>query len=673
MWAHVIGATMNSLRARIVQWALLVPAVLTGSQLVLGEPNDSGLLDRSLEDITGREVSTVSKIPQRAADALASVTVIQGDDIGKFGYRTIGEVLQSVSGMYLSDDRSYGYIGVRGLNVPGDFNGRILLLIDGHRLNDPNYDYIPMLDDFPVDIQSIDRIEVIKGTSASVWGGNAIFATINVVTKTGRVVDGKHISAEYGTFSRRKLYADIGGITEAGLEYAFSAGTVHSNGQPSVYIPQFDGEGGFSGQFNKRDGMAAQRLTARVSYQKVNLLLNVGSRVKSIPGASYGTVLDAQNRTTDDIVNGEINTLQEISPHHSVLIRAYNDRNKYHQNAFVALDSGVAHNWDSAVTGLIGSECRLIGDWAGRGRYIVGLEAQTAYRLSFANANLDPYDLQYKESGRYRLHSAYVESMLVLKPGLQVTLGGRVDDYSLFARETNPRGGVTYALNSTTTLKALFGRAFRIPNNYERNIPPPPNSVGRYRLTPEHGFGGEGVLLIQPARDQSVQLSIFRYRLNNVVTQTTPEDLYGGFVNAGQIVTRGVDLAWRGRRDGGITWYMGATYADATGSDSQQLGNSPRWLSASGVSLPLSERSPWHISPSLRIVSPLKAQGSFVPWREIVDLTVGTSDLGGMVSAAFSVYNLFGADNPTVVGNQFSFPTMPSEGRTFRLQVGYSF
>jgi iron complex outermembrane receptor protein len=373
--------------------------LLAWSSAVFGEPSNNKEWDRSLEDLTGNEVSTVSKIPQRASEALASVTVVTSEDIQKFGYRTLGEILQSISGVYLSDDRTYGLLGVRGLNVPGDFNGRTLVLIDGHRLNDPNYDYVPMLEDFPVDIRSIDRIEVIKGTSASVWGGNAIFATINVVTRSGRSVEGGRVATEYGTFARRKLFAEFGGITDSEIEYAVSAATVHSNGQRSVYIPEFDGMDSADGIFRGKDGMAAQRFTGRLSYQKVNFLINASSRTKSIPGASYGAEFDAPNTTTDDILNLEVNTQRTLSDHHSLLFRTYHDRQKYHQDTYFPKDDGPRRNWDSSTTGIVGSECRLIGDWVGRGRYIVGVEAQTAYRLNLANADLEPYELAYKLDG----------------------------------------------------------------------------------------------------------------------------------------------------------------------------------------------------------------------------------------------------------------------------------
>src|SRR6266849_10090527 len=81
-----------------------------------------------------------SKHEQRVAEAPSAVSIVTADDIRKFGYRTLGDVLRSVRGFFVSYDRGYGYIGVRGFSRPADFGGRILLLLDGHRLNDPLYD-----------------------------------------------------------------------------------------------------------------------------------------------------------------------------------------------------------------------------------------------------------------------------------------------------------------------------------------------------------------------------------------------------------------------------------------------------------------------------------------------------------------------------------------------------
>ena len=119
-------------------------------------------------------------------EAPASVTIINKDEIKKYGYRNLADILRSVRGFFVTNDRNYQYLGVRGFNRPGDYNTRILLLVDGHRLNDGLYDQAPIGYDFPVDIDLIDRVEVIRGPSSSIYGTNAFFAVVNVITRNGR-------------------------------------------------------------------------------------------------------------------------------------------------------------------------------------------------------------------------------------------------------------------------------------------------------------------------------------------------------------------------------------------------------------------------------------------------------------------------------------------------------
>ena len=128
-------------------------------------------------------VVTASKREQKTTEAPAQATVVTADDIRAYGYRTLADILRSVPGFYVTNDRSYGYVGVRGFSRPGDFGGRVLLLLDGHRMNDSIYDTAAVLNDFIVDVDLIERVEIIRGPGSALYGNNAFFAVVNVFTK----------------------------------------------------------------------------------------------------------------------------------------------------------------------------------------------------------------------------------------------------------------------------------------------------------------------------------------------------------------------------------------------------------------------------------------------------------------------------------------------------------
>lgn len=135
-------------------------------------------------------VYSAAKYEQKITQAPAAVTIITGDQIRKYGYRTFAQVLQSVPGFFITNDRLYDYLGIRGFNRPADFNSRFQLLVDGHRLNDAMFDQAPIGTDSPIDVDLIERVEVVRGPSSSLYGTNAFFGVINVITKRGRDIKG---------------------------------------------------------------------------------------------------------------------------------------------------------------------------------------------------------------------------------------------------------------------------------------------------------------------------------------------------------------------------------------------------------------------------------------------------------------------------------------------------
>ena len=197
-------------------------------------------LDMSLDQLMAIPVYAASKREQKTSDAPSSVTLVTHHDIRAYGWRTLGDLLRSVPGFYIIYDRSYGYVGVRGFGRPEDYGGRVLLLLDGHRMNDPLYDTAAILNDFIVNVDLIDRVEIIRGPGSALYGNNAFFATVNVITKSADSFKNGEISAEAGTHDTYKGRATYAARTSRGTELVVSASGLHSDGIPSVYLPEYD-------------------------------------------------------------------------------------------------------------------------------------------------------------------------------------------------------------------------------------------------------------------------------------------------------------------------------------------------------------------------------------------------------------------------------------------------
>ena len=97
------------------------------------------LSELSLEDLMRLDAGRVfgaSERSQPVTEAPSSVSFITAEDIARYGYRSLADILHGVRGLYVSDDRNFSWVGARGFGKPGDYNSRILLLVNGHRVND---------------------------------------------------------------------------------------------------------------------------------------------------------------------------------------------------------------------------------------------------------------------------------------------------------------------------------------------------------------------------------------------------------------------------------------------------------------------------------------------------------------------------------------------------------
>jgi outer membrane receptor protein involved in Fe transport len=129
-------------------------------------------------------ISIASKRLQRLKEAPADATVLQGEDLRRLGYRTLSEALDGILGFRTVRDRAYDDLAVRGLQLVGDLNTRVLILLDGHCLNSPDTLAGSMVgEDFGIPLERVERIEVIRGPASALYGTTAFAGLVNVVTR----------------------------------------------------------------------------------------------------------------------------------------------------------------------------------------------------------------------------------------------------------------------------------------------------------------------------------------------------------------------------------------------------------------------------------------------------------------------------------------------------------
>jgi iron complex outermembrane receptor protein len=201
---------------------LLVVALVAGSAVSLRAQSPAGprdLAGQTLEDLLNIEITSASRKEQRIDDVPAAVYVITQEDIRRSGLRTLPELFRLVPGMQVAQLDSHNWaVSVRGFNSL--FSNKLLVLVDGRTIYNRAYSGVIwsvqnlLLDD-------IDRIEVIRGPGATIWGANAVNGIINIITKSA--ADTK------GTVAR------IGGGTFEGQTAALRYGGAHGNTAYRVY------------------------------------------------------------------------------------------------------------------------------------------------------------------------------------------------------------------------------------------------------------------------------------------------------------------------------------------------------------------------------------------------------------------------------------------------------
>jgi iron complex outermembrane receptor protein len=184
------------------------------------EPRAQDLTDLSLEELLNVEVTSVGRREQPLADSAAALFVLTQDDIRRSGAASIPDVLRLVPGLHVARiDANKWVISSRGFS--GRFANKLLVLVDGRSVYSPLSSgvYWDALDILPADV---DRIEVIRGAGASVWGANAVSGVINVITKRPSETQGTSVEA-------------LGGGTVNGLASLRHGGRLGEGGWYRVY------------------------------------------------------------------------------------------------------------------------------------------------------------------------------------------------------------------------------------------------------------------------------------------------------------------------------------------------------------------------------------------------------------------------------------------------------
>jgi iron complex outermembrane receptor protein len=615
-------------------------------------------------------VRSASRFEQRTREAPAPVTIVTAAEIRQFGWRTLDEILRSVRSFYTTNDRNYAYLGVRGLSRPGDFNSRLLVLVDGHRLNENVYESVVAEGGFPLDVELIDRVEVVRGPGSSLYGANAFFGVVNVITRAPRdvgTVEASGSAASFGTYGGR---LSASAFTPDGLEVLASGSLFSSRGQ-TLYYPEFDLPETNGGIVAGADGERFQSLFGKASWKGVTLRAAWGSREKVVPTGSYGTIPgDPRNRSVDGNWFLDLSTTKDLGRGFELSARASYSRTCFDQDYIY---SGIPDivNHDTARGTWWGGEAVLGYSPLAGHRLLLGTELQANARQYLANYDIEPYRLQFERDDSSNRWAAFAQDEWRVSKALLLSLGARFDHYSSLGTRVSPRLAAVLTPDAATTVKLVLGSAFRAPSAYEREYEAV--DAGQKRnldLRAETIRSGE--LAVERFFGENLQVGLmgFLYRIDELVSLVEdPVDGVLQYQNADTVDGSGLEVSASGRWSG-VTARLSLSVQDTryAGSDAWP-SNSPQALGKLHVTVPLYKD---RLSAGLEALYTGRRTtlgGDVLPGFFLTNLTLLSSSLLPGYSVSATVTNLFDQTYSDPASEEHVQDAIQQDGRAFRLRA----
>ncbi len=474
-------------------WRVLaIVSCLCASQAAFGDPTANLSVDQlkqlSLEQLLNVDVTSVSRHPQKWLEVPSAIQVVTGEDIERSGAMTIPEALRLAPNLDVAQKNPHDWgVSARGFNAA--LANKLLVMIDGRTV------YTPLFSGVFWDVQDyllhdLDRIEIVSGPGATLWGANAVNGVINITSKSAKDTPG--------------LYVEGGGGTEwrdfAAVRYGT---TITPNVYLRVYGKTFDGDNAvFANGAEAPDSWTMRRGGFRLD---ADLPADTGVTLQGdmYQGSEYIVTGGIQRVSGGNLLGRWSRTW---SPDEDMRVQVYYDRThladpitnpfgsvKYLNDDLDTYDVDFQHRFP------IGEYHQLI--W-GAGYRLTHDAVRNAPNTAFLPPNVD-----------HQLFSAFTQDEITLSPSLLLTLGTKVEHNDYTGIEVEPSARLSYRLSDSQTLWTAVSRAVRMPARYDRDIflpnPPPVVASGNKDFASETLMAYEAGYRMQLARGLSGSVSVF--------------------------------------------------------------------------------------------------------------------------------------------------------------------
>ena len=464
--------------------ALAPPALATALLLCSGEPADASqdvasttgaLKHLSIEELMDIEVTSVSRAPETLSSAAAAVSVITNEDIRRSGATTVPEALRGVPGLHVARRNSNSWaVSSRAFS---SINSEKLLV-----LSDTRSIYTPLVSGVFWDVQDylledVERIEVIRGPGASLWGTNAVNGVINLTTKHARNTQGMFLSAAVGTEELGSAAARYGGkLGESGFFRVFGQYSERDATFRPASPTSDDWRIGHAGFRADWDASSSDALTVQAGVYSANIG-QFGPGVNII--GREGPAGDLEVHADGGNVLGRWR--RQLGGSSELQLRAYYDNTHRNDPSFhddlQTFDLDLQHRYvPSSRHEIVWGLNYRVTDNDNRGKGIFALQPQDS---------------------RDQLFGGFAQDQVAISEVLRLTVGTKLEHNDFSGFEVQPTVRLAWDVAPGQNAWAAVSRAVRVPTRLERDIAievTPPGSNPRGVLLGNDDFDAEELL-----------------------------------------------------------------------------------------------------------------------------------------------------------------------------------
>ncbi|MDY6837602.1 MAG: TonB-dependent receptor [Thermodesulfobacteriota bacterium] len=531
--------------------------------------SDTGLAEESESTvILPPVIVSASRIPGTVWGSPADITLITRDEIEASNPSTAVDLLRQVPGLHV--DQMGGRGGISSVYLRGSDPNFTLVLIDGIRVNDPTNPRGGSFDLSVLDVGNVERMEIVRGPLSSVHGSDAVAGVINIVTRHGTTEPEYSVQMTGGGKGYYSGSVEARGPCSTNGDYTLAA--AYADNGELVEGDQFRGKN-FSGKVTLfPDG--APELQCSLFYSDNDR--------ESFPddsgGPEYAVIREVDKRDSELLIAGLEMDFDRVSGLELTAKGSWYHHEKDASSPGVAPGvrdpSGIPPNTsdssldraDIELAGLFSMSERLWGSIGIDGQFEEGDEDTSLIKSGISVPSR--FELERE------LYGSFIELRYGPAAGFTVEGGLRVDMPQDFDTEVSPKIGVMYKImSSDTTLKANWGKGFKLPSFYSLG-----NAiVGNPDLVPETSEGFD-FSVIQDLLDGRVRISMtpFYSRFFDII------DLEEGppprLVNRSEVTAKGIDWSLTARVSDSLWCNANVTYTETDVKDTdEELRNRPEW------------------------------------------------------------------------------------------------